>query len=171
MKKLINKKTGEIAYIDLYFNTITFSHSKTTHKISIQKDPDSHKITKITTSPEPIPNPNPIPKTISEPTPKPIINNNCFELTNNPTPNSNNSSSESNNIPTPKIKKSTSNPTNNKKSNIEHKSTNKAINANQNSSEFLDKYLIYEMYPETEIIESPDSLNSSLLTPTNKIPA
>lgn len=96
MKKLINKKTGEIAFIDLYTNTITFSHSKTTHKISIQKDPDSHSITKITTSPEPIPNPNPIPKIISEPTPNPIINTPIKSTNNNSLPNNNTSNTSIN---------------------------------------------------------------------------
>ncbi len=69
MKKLINKKTGEIAFINLYSNTIFFSNSKTTHKISIQKNPNTNQITKITTFPEPIN--YPIPEPISEP----IINN------------------------------------------------------------------------------------------------
>ena len=166
MKKLINPKTKEIAFIDLYSNTITFSKSKTTHKITIQKDSNTHKITKITTSPEPIPNPNPIPKTISEPTPKPITNNNPSEPTNNPTPYSNNSSSELSNTNTPNYQhsnsKNTNTKTNKKNINTHHK---------EPETEFFDKYTIYEMYPETEIIESPDSLNSSLLTPSYKLPA
>lgn len=86
MKKLINKKTGEIAYIDLYFNTITFSKSKTTHKISIQKDPNTNQITKITSSPDSIPNPNPIPEPISELTPEPITNNISSKPSNASTP-------------------------------------------------------------------------------------
>lgn len=86
MKKLINKKTGEIAYIDLYFNTITFSKSKATHKISIQKDPNTNQITKITSSPDSIPNPNPIPEPISELTPEPITNNISSKPSNASTP-------------------------------------------------------------------------------------
>lgn len=171
MKKLINKKTGEIAYINLYFNTITFSKSKTTHKISIQKDPNTNQITKITSSPDPIPNPDPIPELISEPTPEPIINNNSSEPSNTSTQNTNDSSSESNNIPTPTIKKSTSTTINNKKSNAKHKSTNKTITSNDNDSEFMDEFSIYEMYPETEIFESPDSINNMTSTHTYKIPA
>ena len=152
MKKLINKKTGEIAYIDLYFNTITFSKSKTTHKISIQKDPNTNQITKITSSPDPIPNPNPIPE--------PIINKSS-EPSNTSTPNTNDSSSESNNIPTPTIKKS----------NSKHKSTNKTITPNDNEPEFMDEFSIYEIYPETEIFESPDSINNMTSKHIYKIPA
>lgn len=79
MKKLINKKTGEIAFINLYTNTIYFSNSKTTHKISIQKNPNTNQITKITTFPEPIN--YPIPEPISEP----IINNSTSEPSNTST--------------------------------------------------------------------------------------
>lgn len=97
MKRLINKKTGEVAILDLYFNTITFSNSKTTHKVTIQKDSSTHKITKISASPDPIPTPNEIkselgsnPSTTSsdtipskkESTPQPInnpINSNPIE--------------------------------------------------------------------------------------------
>lgn len=110
MKKLINKKTGEIAYIDLYFNTITFSKTKTTHKISIQKDPNTNQITKIISFPEPII--NPISEPFPEPKSEPIINNIPSEPSNTSTPNiksspisknSNNNknykSNESNNTP------------------------------------------------------------------------
>lgn len=61
MKKLINKKTGEVAIINLYNNTIYFSKSKTTHKAIIHKDPNTHKTTKITSSPDPIPTSTPKP--------------------------------------------------------------------------------------------------------------
>lgn len=54
MKKLINKKTGEIAYLDLYTNTIKFSKSKGVYKAYIEKDPATNKISKITTSAAPI---------------------------------------------------------------------------------------------------------------------
>ena len=54
MKKLINKKTGEIAYLDLYTNTINFSKSKGVYKAYIEKDPATNKISKITTSAAPI---------------------------------------------------------------------------------------------------------------------
>jgi hypothetical protein len=97
MKRLINKKTGEVAIIDLYSNTITFSKSKTTHKITIQKDSSTNKITKITTSSEPIkksslkpnndpisnttPNPNTAPNTIptSIPNTNTSLNSNPLE--------------------------------------------------------------------------------------------
>lgn len=62
MKKLINKKTGEIAYLDLYTNTIKFSKSKGVYKAYIEKDPATNKISKITTSAAPIP-----PDSINEP--------------------------------------------------------------------------------------------------------
>ena len=166
MKKLINKKTGEIAYIDLYFNTITFSKSKTTHKISIQKDPNTNQITKITSFPEPII--NPISEPFPEPKSEPITNNISSEPSNTSTPNTNNSSEHINNTTSnTHTHKSQSSNTNKPK----HKPTNKTINTNHNNSELMDKYLIYEMYPETELFESPDPLNSSFLTPTYKIPA
>lgn len=166
MKKLINKKTGEIAYIDLYFNTITFSKSKTTHKISIQKDLNTNQITKITTFPEPII--NPISEPISEPTPEPIINNTSSEPSNTSTPNTNNSSENINTTTSNTHTHKSQSPNTNKTT---HKSPNKTINTNHNNSELMDKFLIYEMYPETELFESPDPLNSSFLTPTYKIPA
>lgn len=50
MKKLINKKTGEIAYLDLCTNTIKFSKSKGVYKAYIEKDAATNKISKITTS-------------------------------------------------------------------------------------------------------------------------
>ena len=50
MKKLINKKTGEIAYLDLYTNTIKFSKSSGVYKAYIEKDAATNKISKITTS-------------------------------------------------------------------------------------------------------------------------
>ena len=50
MKKLINKKTGEVAYLDLYTNTIKFSKSKGVYKAYIEKDAATNKISKITTS-------------------------------------------------------------------------------------------------------------------------
>lgn len=110
MKKLINPKTKEIAFIDLYSNTITFSNSKTTHKITIKKDPNTHKITKITTSPNPIPT--------STPKPTPIKNN---KPKSNKTQNTNTSKTKSNkpinttiiySTPTPQITKYTSSPNN-----------------------------------------------------------
>lgn len=54
MKKLINKKTGEIAYLDLCTNTIKFSKSKGVYKAYIEKDAATNKISKITTSATPI---------------------------------------------------------------------------------------------------------------------
>lgn len=72
MKRLINKKTGEVAIVDLYLNTITFSKSKTTHKITIKKDSSTHKITKIITSSEPISDSAPQPTPIKSSNPKPI---------------------------------------------------------------------------------------------------
>ena len=169
MKKLINKKTGEIAYINLYFNTITFSKSKTTHKISIQKDPNTNQITKITSSPDPIPNPDPIPEPISEPTPEPIINNNSSEPSNTSTPNTNNSPSESINTTTSNINthKSQSSNTNKNK----HKSPNKTLNNHHNNSELMDEFLIYEMYPETEIFDPVNPRNHAFPIPTYKITA
>ena len=64
MKRLINPKTKEVAYIDLYTNTIHFSNSNTSHKAIIHKDPNTHKISKITTSCNS--EPTPIPEPISE---------------------------------------------------------------------------------------------------------
>lgn len=156
MKKLINKKTGEIAFIDLYTNTITFSHSKTTHKISIQKDPDSHSITKITTSPEPIPTPNEIK---SELTSKSNTN-----PTSNPTPSINNSQSDSINNP-------------NSNSTINHSPKTNPINDDLNTNsnnpkiEIIDDFSIFENIPETEIFDSPDPNNPNPLIPTYKISA
>lgn len=90
MKKLINKKTGEVAIIDLSLNTITFSKSKTTHKICIQKDSSTRKITKITTFTKKIQTPKEIKseltsKTNTKPTSNPInydlnINSNNPEI-------------------------------------------------------------------------------------------
>lgn len=53
MKKLINQKTGEIAYLNLENNTIRFSKTKGTFKAYIEKDPENNKIVKITASPKP----------------------------------------------------------------------------------------------------------------------
>lgn len=50
MKKLVNHKTGEIAYVDMENNTIYFSNSKTTHHAIIATD-ENDKITKITALP------------------------------------------------------------------------------------------------------------------------
>ena len=54
MKKFINKKNGEIAYLDLYTNTIKFSKSKGVYEAYIEKYPATNKISKITTSAAPI---------------------------------------------------------------------------------------------------------------------
>ena len=54
MKKFINKKNGEIAYLDLYTNTIKFSKSKGVYKAYIEKDAATNKISQITTSATPI---------------------------------------------------------------------------------------------------------------------
>lgn len=135
MKRLINPKTKEIAYIDLYTNTIHFSNSNTSHKAIIHKDPNTHKITKITSSPDPIPNPTP------------VINK---------------SDSNSNNKP---ISDSTPNPNSNP--------TKKhfKINSIEPVITFMDDYSLFEMIPETEIFDSPDSFNPLIPTSTYKITA
>ena len=67
MKRLINKKTNEILYLNLSNNTIYSSKTKTTNKISISKNTTTHKITKITIlNSEPISEPTPIPTTQNE---------------------------------------------------------------------------------------------------------
>lgn len=110
MKKLINPKTKEIAFLDLYSNTITFSKSKTTHKITIKKDPNTHIITKITTSPEPIPSSTPKPTPIKKTNPK----SNNTQKTNTPKTKSNKPINTTiiYSTPTPKITKYISSPNN-----------------------------------------------------------
>ena len=54
MKKLINPKTGEVAYLNLENRTIKFSKTKGTFKAYIEKDPKSKKIEKITVSAKPV---------------------------------------------------------------------------------------------------------------------
>lgn len=54
MKKLINPKTGEVAYLNLENRTIRFSKTKGTFKVYIEEDPKSKKIEKITASAKPI---------------------------------------------------------------------------------------------------------------------
>lgn len=120
MKKLINKKTGEVAFIDLYTNTIYFSKSKTKHNIIISKN-EFNQITKITALPqngsefisEPIPETKsePISEPISEMNSEPIINT-PSEPTNNPSKTTNNKSNELYN--TPIIYSTPSNNNNNK---------------------------------------------------------
>lgn len=156
MKRLINKKTGEVAILDLYFNSITFSNSKTTHKVTIQKDSSTHKITKISASPDPIPTPNEIKSELtSKSNTKP---------TSNPTPTINNSQSDSINNPNP-------NPT------INHSPKTNPINYNLNTNsnnpkiEIIDDFSIFENIPETEIFDSPDPHNPNSLIPTYKITA
>ncbi len=50
MKKLINKKTGEVAYLNEENQTIYFSKTKTTHNATIITNPKNDKITKIIAS-------------------------------------------------------------------------------------------------------------------------
>jgi hypothetical protein len=65
MKKLINKKTGEVAYLNEENNTIYFSKTKTTHNATIITNPQNEKITKIIASEEVASEPNPELKTKS----------------------------------------------------------------------------------------------------------
>jgi len=156
MKRLINKKTGEVAILDLYFNTITFSNSKTTHKVTIQKDSSTHKITKISASPDPIPTPNEIKSELtSKSNTKP---------TSNPTPTISNSQSDSINNPNP-------NPT------INHSPKTNPINYDLNTNsnnpeiEIIDDFSKHEMIPETEIFWFTDPRNPSYILPIYKITA
>ena len=54
MKRLVNKRTGEVAILDPAYGRISFSNSKGTYKAFIEEDPISKKISKISTSAEPI---------------------------------------------------------------------------------------------------------------------
>jgi len=71
MKKLINPKTNEVAYLDLLTNTIYFSNSKTSHYVTIQNNPNTHLPQKLTAFADPISAPTP--KSISKNSNKPSI--------------------------------------------------------------------------------------------------
>ena len=148
MKKLINKKTGEIAFIDLYTNTIYFSKSKTKHHAIISKN-EFNQITKITALPQ---NGSefisePIPETKSEPISEPIS-----EMISEPI------------INTP------SEPISEMNSELSH---NENLNTNSSESEndFNDEYTINELIPEMEYFDSPDSLLNTYIHSIYRIPA
>ena len=65
MKKLINKKTGEVAILNEDNNTIYFSKTKTTHNATIITEPNNEKITKIIASEEIVSEPHSEPKSNS----------------------------------------------------------------------------------------------------------
>lgn len=103
MKKLINPKTNEVAYLDLLTNTIYFSNSKTSHYVSIQNNSNTHLPQKLTAFADPI----------SAPAPKSISNN--FHKSSNKITNksSKHSIKKASNSSTPSNKKSNINKSNN----------------------------------------------------------